>query len=56
MERANVKCKLILLFGPKMSTLLDVVKCNYCTIYIYIYIQLCYSAILNVESHCSSIV
>ena len=53
-ERRNVKCKCILAFKLKMLTSLELVKCNY-------YqkkkkIQLCYSAILNVESHYNSMV
>ena len=54
MERGNAKRKGILAFRPKTLTPLELVKCNYCNQKKKK--QLCYSAILNVESHCSSMV
>ena len=54
-ERGNAKPKGILAFRPKMLTPLELVKCNYCKKKKK-KIQLCYSAILNVKSHRSSMV
>ena len=48
----NAKCKHILALRSKIPTPLELVKSNYCKRNL----QLCYSAILNVKSHCNSIV
>ena len=55
-DRGNAKFKLSLPFKPKRPTALDVVKCNNWKKKKKKKKQSCYNAILNVESHCSSMV